>query len=427
MPEKSMSVIKTTFRSLRYRNFRLFWIGQCVSLIGTWMQRTAQTWLVLQLTKSAFLVGLMGVFQFLPIFMFSLFAGVVADRFSKRNVMLVTQSMFTVQAIIMTLLTFFHVIQYWHVVSLVFLYGVTQTFDMPARQAFFYDMVGKEDLMNAISLNSTIVNIAKIIGPIISGAVLSIFGYTACFLINAISFLAVIAGLLMIRMEKKPAANRKKAVFHEVAEGVRFIRRNEMLTMGVLFMTLFSIFVMNTDVITPVFSKAIYGDNANLYTGLMSAIGIGALIGAVYMAYSSKNGLRKHLLLISGIATSALFILTFFLRQYILSFVILIPVGFCNIMFMNTANALFQVNTPNEYRGRVMSVYAFINQGSHPIGNLFAGSAMQVLGGASGFMICGGVTLLGLLGIFAAKRKSLLSWLSSKQECAPEPADLKGA
>ena len=416
---RPMSVVKTTFRSLKYRNFRLFWIGQCVSLIGTWMQRTAQTWLVLQLTKSAFLVGLMGVFQFLPIFIFSLIAGVVADRFSKRNLMLITQIAFMVQAIIMTLLTHTNSIQYWHVVVLVFLYGVTQTFDMPARQAFFFDMVGKEDLMNAISLNSTIVNIAKIIGPVISGVILSAFGYTACFLINAISFLAVIASLLMIPAGKPAITAAKKNMFNEVSEGIRFIRRSEVLTMGVVFMLLFSIFVMNTNVIIPVFSDALYGDNANLYTGLMSAIGIGALIGAMYMAYSSKYGLRKHLLVLSGSITSVLFVLTFFLRQYIISFIILIPVGFFNMMFMNTANALFQVNSPNEYRGRVMSVYAFINQGSYPIGNTFSGAIMQWFGGASGFIICGILTLLGLFGVFVTRRKALLSWMSPKADDEP--------
>ena len=153
MLEKPVSALKTTFRSLKYRDYRIFYIGQCVSLIGTWMQRTAQTWLVLQLTKSAFLVGLMGVFQFAPILLFSLFAGVLADRFPKRNIMLVTQTAFMLQAIVITILTFTNVIQYWHVLVLVFLYGVTQR-RYAARQSFFYDLVGKADLMNAISLNS---------------------------------------------------------------------------------------------------------------------------------------------------------------------------------------------------------------------------------------------------------------------------------
>lgn len=414
MLEKPVSALKTTFRSLKYRDYRIFYIGQCVSLIGTWMQRTAQTWLVLQLTKSAFLVGLMGVFQFAPILLFSLFAGVLADRFPKRNIMLVTQTAFMLQAIVITILTFTNVIQYWHVLVLVFLYGVTQTFDMPARQSFFYDLVGKADLMNAISLNSTIINIAKIIGPVISGVVLSAFGYSACFLINALSFLAVIGSLSMIPAVKQESVSRQKNMFKEVAEGINYIRKNEVLTMGVFFMSLFSIFVMNVNVIVPVFSQALYGDNANLYTGLMSATGIGALIGAIYMAYSSKYGLRRHLLLVSGIGTSLLYILTFFLRQYALSFALLVPVGFFNIMFMNTANALFQVTSPNEYRGRVMSVYAFLNQGSFPVGNTISGALMEYFGGAAGFMSCGILTLTGLFTIFAFKRKAVKAWLTNK-------------
>jgi len=417
MSNKIASSLRTTFRSvIKYKNFRYFWIGQCVSLIGTWMQRTAQTWLVLQLTKSPLLVGLLGVAQFLPLFLFSLFAGVIADRFPKKKVMLMTQSLFTVQAVVMTALTFTGLIQYWHVLVLVFLYGVTQTFDMPARQAFFYDLVGKADIMNAISLNSTIVNLAKIIGPVISGAVLAAFGFSMCFLINAVSFLAVIAGLLMIRIETKPIAKVSKRMFTEVKAGLLYIKQSEELMIGVAIMTVVSIFVMNTDVIIPVYSESVYGDSAILYTSLMSAVGFGALLGAICMAYVSKYGLRKHYLLYSGITAAVLFIITFFFRQYFICLILLVPIGFCNLVFLNTANALFQVNTPDEYRGRVMSVYAFINQGSHPAGNFFAGTAMEYFGGASGFIICGSTMLLFLLPIFAWKRKTIRFWLSGKKQ-----------
>ncbi len=410
MGGKLAASFKTITRSLRYKNFRYFWIGQCVSLIGTWMQRTAQTWLVLQLTASPLLVGLLGVAQFVPIFLFALFAGVIADRFPKRNVILCTQILFMLQAIAMTVLTFTGSIQYWHVLLLVFLYGVTQTFDMPARQAFFCEMVGKEDLMNAISLNSTIVNLAKIIGPVISGLVLAAFGFTVCFLINALSFIAVIGGLFLIRTEPQPTSIARKNVLHEVKAGLSYIRQSEVLMTGVAIMAVISIFVMNTNVITPVYSEAVFGDDAILYTWLMAATGFGALLGALYMAYASKYGLRKRYLLYSGVATAILFIGTFFLRAYVVCLLLLIPIGFCSLVFMNTANALFQVNTPDAYRGRVMSVYAFINQGSHPIGNFFAGTVMEYFGGETGFLICGAAMLLFMVPLYFWRRDVIKSW-----------------
>jgi len=419
MNHKRTSSFKTIFRSLRYKNFRYFWIGQCVSLIGTWMQRTAQTWLVLQLTASPFLVGLMGVAQFLPLFLFSLFAGVIADRFPKKKVMLLTQTLFMVQAIIMTALTIAGVIQYWHVLVLVFLYGITQTFDMPARQAFFYELVGKEDLMNAISLNSTIVNIAKIIGPVISGIVLSAFGFSTCFFINALSFLAVIGGLSLIRVQPYSAIKVRKNMFAEVKAGLSYIRQTEVLVTGVAIMAVVSIFVMNTDVIIPVFSETLFGDNAILYTSLMSAVGFGALLGAVYMAYVSKYGLQKSYLLYSSISAAVLFILTFFLRTYVACLILLVPIGFCNLVFLNTANALFQVNTPDEYRGRVMSVYAFINQGSHPLGNFFAGTGMQYFGGETGFLLCGAAMFTAMVPVYIWKRNTIKSWLLSMRGKKP--------
>jgi MFS family permease len=406
--------LASTFSALKYRNFRFFWFGQCVSLVGTWMQRAAQTWLVLQLTNSAFLVGLLGVFQFLPQLMFALFTGVITDRYPKKNLLLLTQWLFTLQAAVMTVLTFLKVIQYWHVLVLIFFFGVTQSLDMPVRQSFFYELVGKDDIMNAVSLNSTIVNLARIFGPMLAGFVMVRYGAVMCFFINVISYLAVIGGIMMIKVEPKKTPPRKN-MFTEAKGGLQFIGKSEILILGVLFAGIVSTTLFNTDVVSPVFARAVFGEDSKNYTSLLSAIGFGAFIGAVFMAYVSKHGLKKHNLIYGGTAMSLLMMATVLTKQIAVCRVLLAAFGFFQIVFMNTTNALFQMNSPDEYRGRVMSVYAFIQQGSHPLGNLLVGTGMQFLGGGLGFFLCGTGALLGLMPVFLIKRKTLSGWLAERR------------
>ena len=234
MFQKAANFFKTTFRSLKYRNFRLFWFGQCISLTGTWVQQTAQTWLVYSVTNSPFKVGLVGVAQFLPMLFLSLFAGVVVDHFSKKKLLVLTQALFLAQAVAMTLLTYTHIIQYWHILLLSFLFGVTQTLDMPARQSFFIDLVGPENVTNAISLNSTIVNLARIIGPALSGVLMMKLGATACFLINSVSYIPVIIGIMMIRVNEKQSVTYSRNMLPEISDGMRYIKKDKTLVADVL-------------------------------------------------------------------------------------------------------------------------------------------------------------------------------------------------
>ena len=407
---KAAELLKTTFRSLQYRNFRLFWCGQCISVAGTWIQRTAQTWLVYSVTNSPLLVGLVGVAQFLPMLFLSLFAGVVADRFPKQKLLVLTQSLFMAQAAAMTLLTATGLIRYWHILLLSFLFGLTQTLDMPARQAFFIDLVGPENVTNAISLNSTIVNLARIVGPALAGLMMAKLGTAACFGINAVSYLPVIIGILMIRVHETARPARSANMLPEIADGLRYIRRNRTLVANVLIMAAVCTFAYNVSVIVPVFAREVLGMGVNGYTGLLSAEGVGAFSAALLMAYRSKDGVKKPLLLLSGAGTAATQIATVFSHQFASSALLFVFIGFFNLIFLNTANSIYQVSSSNEYRGRVMSVYSFLNMGSTPIGNFLAGAVMEKAGGDSGFVFCGCMALTLLAAIAAAQRREISRW-----------------
>jgi MFS family permease len=406
---KISAMLKTTFASLKYKNYRYFWIGQCISLIGTWMQRTAQIWLVYTLTKSPFLVGVLGVCQFLPLLLFSLFVGVFVDRFPKKKILLLTQTVFMLQAMVLAILTFSGIVRYWHVFILSAIFGLTQTVDMPARQSFFIEMVGRKDLMNAISLNSTIVNLSKIIGPAISGVVIVRFGPAFCFLLNGLSYMAVLGGLMLITTGDLVIRCAHRNVWREITEGLQYIKKSDVLVNNVIAMAVVCTFAMNTDVIIPVFSKTVLGKGATGYTALMAAMGIGSLCAALYMANISKNGIIKKMLIIDALGISIFQIITSLMSVYWLCLILAAGIGFMNLTFLNTANSTFQLNSTDEYRGRVMSIYAFLSQGSTPIGNFFAGTVMEYFGGRAGFLYCGTATLLLVIPLIVRQRRVKLA------------------
>jgi MFS family permease len=391
---KIAATVKVTFTSLKYRDFRYFWLGQCISLIGTWMQRTAQVWLIYTLTDSPLMVGILGVCQFIPIMLFSLFAGVCIDRFPKRKILLLTQTVFMLQAFVLSALTFLHLVQYWHVFILTAWFGLTQTLDMPARHSFFIEMVGKKDLMNAISLNSTIINLAKIIGPAIAGVAVVKFGPTLCFFVNGLSYLAVLWGLLLIRADGLTIRPRQRKVRQEIKEGLQYIKKSPILRNNVIAMAFVCTFAMNNDVLIPIFAKTALGKGAAGYAALMSAAGLGSLGAALVMANIRHNGVKNQLLLYDALGIAVLQMIIASLNVYWICLILVAGVGFLNLAFINTANSTFQPNSTDAYRGRVMSVYAFLNQGSTPIGNFFAGTIMEHWGGRAGFWACGLTTLL---------------------------------
>ena len=409
------SVLTTVFSSLQIKNFRYFWCGQCVSLIGTWTQRTAQVWLVYTLTDSPLLVGLIGVCQFMPMLFFSLFAGVIVDRFTAKKIILVwTQGLFMLQAILFTILTYTGVIRYWHVFILAAFFGVLQTFDMPARQSFFNELVGKEHIMNAVSLNSTIVNVARIIGPAIAGFIMVNFGMVTCFFINVLSFLAVLTSLFFIHQDKQvgKGGKRHKNLLPEMQAGLNYIHSKNELWIMVLIMAIFCTFAYNTEVINPIFANEVLQGGSAAFTALMSAAGAGALVGAVFMSARAVHGINKKLLLTSIITIVVVEIGLYFVTNKLLAIVLLAIIGFSNIVFMNMANAVFQINADAKYRGRAMSVYAFLNQGSTPLGNFFAGSFMEHFGGIWGYPACGIGILLCFVSLHFWQGEKVRDWFA---------------
>ncbi len=407
LTERAVSMLGAIFSSLKHRDFRIFWIGQCVSLMGTWMQRTALIWLVYTMTDSPFLVGLVGVAQFLPMLLFTLFAGAVVDRFPKRKILIVTQSLLMLQAFALALLAFSNSAQYWQLLLLCAFLGITTTIDMPARLSFFADLVGKEDVMNAVSLNSSIVNLARIIGPAVAGIVMMKFGAAVCFLLNALSFLAVIYSLTRIETKDSVAPPQKRNMLEEVKEGLAYIKNDETLYLNAVFLAIVSTFAMNSEVIIPVFAKTVLGMGAGAYTKLLSAAGAGSLAGAVTMASLSKKGVRKWLLAAGAAATLSVQVLMAIAWNYALALLFVAMIGFFNLVFLNAGNSIFQVYAPDKYRGRVMSVYSFLTQGSLPVGNFFAGTAMQVFGGWAGYPACG-LTAFICLALFMGNKKEVV-------------------
>ena len=407
LTERAVSMLGAIFSSLKHRDFRIFWIGQCVSLMGTWMQRTALIWLVYTMTDSPFLVGLVGVAQFLPMLLFTLFAGAVVDRFPKRKILIVTQSLLMLQAFALAMLAFFNSEQYWQLLLLCAFLGITTTIDMPARLSFFADLVGKEDVMNAVSLNSSIVNLARIIGPAVAGIVMMKFGAAVCFLINALSFLAVIYSLTRIETKDSVAPPQKRNMLEEVKEGLAYIKNDETLYLNAVFLAIVSTFAMNSEVIIPVFAKTVLGMGAGAYTKLLSAAGAGSLAGAVTMASLSKKGVRKWILLVGAAATLSVQVLMAIAWNYALALLFVAMIGFFNLVFLNAGNSIFQVYAPDKYRGRVMSVYSFLIQGSLPVGNFFAGTAMQAFGGWAGYPACG-LTAFICLALFMGNKKEVV-------------------
>jgi MFS family permease len=369
------------FSSLRHRNYRLFWGGQIVSLIGTWMQTVAQGWLVLTLSDSAFVLGLVGALQFLPVLLFSLFGGVVADRFPKRTILLATQTSAALLALTLGLLTVTGLVEVWHVMVLAFFLGTVNSLDMPARQSFVVEMVGKDDLLNAIALNSSAFNGARIVGPAVAALLIAQIGIAACFLCNAISYVAVITGLLLMdtNVLSHVEAVRGQSVWRHVREGLGYVRRTRDVATAITLIGVISLFGMNFNTLNPLFAREVLDVGATGYGLLMSAMGVGSLAAAVSLAFFGQRASR--LLIVGAALGLALFELAFsFSKVFPLSLLLLVGAGLTATTFMASSNSLVQTTTPDGLRGRVMGVYALVFVGVTPFGSFYAGALAQLWG-----------------------------------------------
>jgi MFS family permease len=366
-------------RALKHRNFQLFFSGQLISLIGTWMQTVAQSWLVYRLTGSSLLLGSVGFASQFPVFLMAPIGGMVADRVNRHRVVVATQTAAMILALILAVLTLTHRVTVPQIFVLAALLGVVNAFDIPGRQSFLVDMVGREDLMNAIALNSSMFNGARVIGPAIAGILVAKIGEGWCFFANGISYIAVIAGLLMMRIECR-ARSKSDSPLDDIIEGFRWASHTAPIRALLLLLGLVSLVGMPYTVLMPLFADRILHGGAKGLGILMGFTGIGALLGALTLALrSGVRGLgRLVALTCAGFGISL--IAFSFSRYFWLSAVLLIPVGFCLMLQMACSNTLIQSMVPDALRGRVMAVYSMMFMGMAPFGALLGGALADRLG-----------------------------------------------
>lgn len=372
---------KLVFRSLKYRNFRLFFGGQSLSLIGTWIQRIATSWLVYHLTGSTIMLGLVGFVGQIPTFLLAPFGGVASDRWNRYRLLILTQVLAMVQAAILAVLLFTGRIEVWHVILLSIFLGIVNAFDVPIRQAFFIEMIEKkEDLGNAIAINSSMVNSARLIGPAVAGILISATGEGVCFLINAFSFVFVIISLFMMKVAPKEKIERKSHIFREMKEGFAYGFSNLPIRYIILLLALVSLMGMPYSVLMPVMAKEVLHGDSHTFGFLMAASGLGALVGAYYLASQrSAAGLNKVIPFSAALFGLGLIAFSFS-RSFYLSMILMVVTGLGMMMQMAASNTVLQTIVDDDKRGRVMSFYTMAFMGIAPFGSMLAGSLAKWVG-----------------------------------------------
>jgi len=391
------------FRSLQHRNYRLFFGGQGISLIGTWMQRVAVSWLVYRLTRSALLLGVVGFAGQIPTALIAPVAGVVADRYNRHRMLVITQTLLLLQATALWLLVISEVVAIWQVIVLAVFMGIVNAVDMPVRQSFVVEMIeDRADLGNAIALNSTMVNIARLIGPSLAGIIVAARGEGTCFLINAISFIAVIASLLAMRIKivKRDATGAN--VLDGLKEGFAYSFRSVPIRSIILLLGLVSLMGMPYMVLMPIFAADILHGGPHTLGFLMGSAGAGALIGAIYLASRvSSHGLERVIPMAA--TTFGVGLMAFGLSRYfLLSVAFLVVAGLGMMVQMASSNTVLQTIVEDDKRARVMSFYTVAFMGMAPFGNLLAGTLAAAIGAPITMVICGATCVLGAL-LYARK------------------------
>jgi MFS family permease len=386
-----------TIRSLKHRNFQLFFSGQLISLVGTWMDTVAEAWLVYRLTGSSLLLGTVTFAGQIPVLLASPVAGMVADRFNRRKVVIATQALSMIFAGTLAFLTITKRVTVGEVILLAALMGLVNAFDIPTRQAFLVEMVGREDLMNAIALNSSMFNAARIIGPSVAGLLVASVGEGWCFFANSVSYIAVIAGLLLMKIPPTSRPAETASPFEHIKEGFRFVRNTTPIRTLLLLVGLVSLVAMPYAVLMPVFAAKILHGNARTLGILMTAAGVGALAGALLLAgRRGVDGLGRIVALACGSFGVAL-ILFSFSREWILSAILLMPVGFSVMTQMGSTNTLIQAMVPDRLRGRTMAIYAMMFMGMAPFGALLSGALADRIGAPRTVALGGVAAILGAI------------------------------
>jgi MFS family permease len=396
-----MMAMTATFRSLRHYNYRLFYFGQMISLTGTWMQTIGLAWLVLDLTHSPLALGTVTMLQFLPVSLLVLFGGVLADKVPKRRLLVLTQTTAMILAFVLAFLTWSGLIALWQIYVLATLMGLTNAIDSPTRQAFVVEMVGRDDVTNAVALNSSLFNSARLIGPAIGGVIIAVIGVAPAFLINGISFIAVIAGLLMMKPGLLHPVQRSASgrVLGQLSEGIHYALRTPSILFILILMTTIGTFGYNFTVFLPLLARNVLHVGSIGFGAMTSAVGLGSLVAA--LALASLGEPSRRTLIIGATAFAILLAAVAASQWYALTLVLLLALGAASIAFAATANSSLQVTAPDHLRGRIMGLYVLLFLGSTPIGGELTGLMAEHIGTRLAVGIEAGICAVGIVAALA--------------------------
>lgn len=424
----SPSRLPQGLRAFRHRNFQLFWGSQLISMIGTWMQTVAQAWLLVELTNgNAVALGLLAATQFTPVLVLGLFGGVLADAVPKRQALIVTQVIAALLALVLGLLALTDTVQVWHIFVLAGLLGIVSAIEMPIRQSFVVEMVGREDIANAVALNSTVFHGARVVGPAVAGILIATVGLAACFLINAASYVAVIVGLLIMREEDLQAPpvsgleRSLRSVASQLAEGLRYVRNTPTTLMAIVMVSVVSTAALNFVVLLPLLSRDVLGGGATTYGFLSSAAGLGSLVGALSLAFGGAPSFRRVL---AGATVIGLSMLGLSVSRWLpLSLLLMTVCGWGLIAMAATTNTIIQLNTPDHLRGRTVSVFTTFFAGSTPIGGVISGTIAATAGTPAAFIVAGVASLVAVVAAVLFGRKHVTSGATFDSRGSREAGD----
>lgn len=396
--------------ALRHRDYRLFWIGQLISQIGTWMQSVGQAWLVLELTRSPFQLGVVTALQFTPILLLSPVGGAMSDRFAKRRVLLVSQIAMMVQALALAVLVWSGYVRYWHVAVLAAIYGLGRAVDIPARQAYVTDLVGKPDVPNAVALNSVVMNGARIVGPAVAGLLIARFGVAIAFFLNGVSFVAVLAALAAIRTEGHPDPAGRLGIREGLLGAVAYAAGTPPVALTLGLLAVVSLMVLNFNVVVPLVARDVLNQGAHGFGLLMAALGAGAVTGAIGLAVLRRGRPALSFLAGSAGALCAGLMGLALVSDFGIAAAVLAALGCCQIFFTTGCNTTLQLTTPDALRGRVMGLYALTFAGMTPFGSLLVGTIAEHLGVRVACAIGGTTGLLAVAALVLVAHRAGLSW-----------------
>jgi MFS family permease len=391
--------------ALQSRDFRLFWFGQMISMTGTWIQSVAQQWLVLKLTGSAFALGLVTTVQFTPLLLMALFSGAIADRVSKRELLLATQVASLILALVLGVLVQSGTVRYWHVLVIAAMLGIVNAFYTPARQAYVPELVPREALMNAVALNSAVFNAARVLGPAVGGVLIAVLGLSLNFYLNALSFVAVIIGLLLMAPRPVQESRRSERLLVDVKEGIDFISSTSTVLVILLLIGVASTFALNFSTLLPLIARYVLHVGSEGYGFLSASSGLGSLSAAIGLAFITRRDLTRVFIYAGAIGLTVAEIFVGFSRTFPLTVGLLVVIGVTQTFFTTTANTTVLSMTPSHLQGRVMSVYSLMFLGTAPFGSFMAGLVAQRFGAPAALILGGAITLVFTVVVFFIRRR----------------------